>query len=206
MAIFQHSPHSRGQIPAVWLMSDERMGTAFLPSVQAMPRGSGVILRHYTLTQTDRRALFRRVRQIARRRGLMVFLAGSARQAQRWGADGYHGRINRQLKRVSVGRAQYTMLHSAPVHDRSEIAVNLSHADLFFLSPVYATSSHVGARSLGPLRCRRLAALCDAPVIALGGMTRPRFMMLSAKMRSASRRSARADIHGWAAIDALAKS
>lgn len=78
-------------------------------------------------------------------------------------------------------------------HDAREVArANAIGADLLFISPVFPTRSHPGARTLGPLGFARLARLARAPVIALGGMTARRF----ARVRPLG-------AHGWAAIDAL---
>lgn len=182
-------------MPQIWLMTDERLGPALLSSVQALPRGGGIVFRHYSLPDARRHALFMQVRRIARRRGLLLLLAGPADQARRWGADGYHLRHLRHCRRIRLG----TMLHSAPVHTPSEIAANRASSDLYFLSPVYPTRSHPGGRTLGPMRFGRLAALCRGPVIALGGMTGPRFQMLRG-------RNARSIAYGWAAISALKKA
>jgi thiamine-phosphate pyrophosphorylase len=116
----------------------------------------------------------------------MVFLAGSPEMAQRWRADGVHGHI---VRRSTIGG----LLHSAPVHDVRQIQqTNRSGADIFFLSPVFATRSHPGQRPLNPVQLRYLAGLCNGTVIYLGGMNRQRYR---------TRKNHRA--HGWAAIDAL---
>jgi thiamine-phosphate pyrophosphorylase len=145
-----------------------------------------VVFRHYHLATQQRRALFAQVLRICRRRGHIVLLAGDARTALRWHADGYHQR----------SRGETKLLHSAPVHNVREIAeVKRRSPDLVFLSPLFDTNSHPGARPLGPLMFQRLAKLVGPTrVIALGGMTRQRAMMHCPRM-----------IHGWAAIDAFRK-
>jgi thiamine-phosphate pyrophosphorylase len=75
-------------------------------------------------------------------------------------------------------------------HSLREIAAGRrARADAIVLSPVFATRSHPGARTLGPLRFRLLAARAGLPVIALGGMDAAR-----------ARRLGQAP---WAAIDGL---
>jgi len=71
-------------------MTDQRMGDALWTALGQLPRGSGVIFRHYATR--DRRALFERVRAVARKRRLVLVLAGTPRQAVAWRADGAHGR------------------------------------------------------------------------------------------------------------------
>jgi thiamine-phosphate pyrophosphorylase len=107
----------------------------------------------------------------------MLFLGGSA-EALAWGAHGSHGRATRGLP------------HSASVHNIVELrAAEAAGASFLFVSPVFDTRSHPGARALGPLRFNLLARASRLPVIALGGMNR--------------RRAARLQAYGWAAIDAL---
>jgi len=173
---------SRQPLPRLWLMTDERMGDALWVALARLPRGSGVIFRHYATR--DRRALFARVGTIARKRRLVLLLAGTPRQAVAWRADGAHGRSPHC-------RASRPLLRTAPAHDARELAATRAHAIL--LSPVFTTRSHAGARPLGPLRFAMLARRAAQPVIALGGMDARRF-----------RQVARMGAYGWAAIDALA--
>src|SRR5690606_18916823 len=92
-AMRQGQGKSRGQIPRLWLMTDERIGeAALLRAVARLPRGAAVVVRHYRLDAAARRALFGAVRRIARRRGLVLLLAGPPAQARCWGAQGHHGR------------------------------------------------------------------------------------------------------------------
>ena len=64
-------------------------------------------------------------------------------------------------------------------------------ARLVFVSPVFATRSHPGARALGPLRAAAIARGLPVLWMALGGMDAGRFRRLSGL-----------GFHGWAAIDA----
>jgi len=173
---------SRQPLPRLWLMTDERMGESLWTALARLPRGSGVIFRHYATR--DRRALFESVRMIARRRRLVLVLAGTPLQAAAWRADGAHGRSPHR-------RAARPLLRTAPAHDARELAAARAHAVL--LSPVFATRSHADARPLGRLRFAMLARRAMQPVIALGGMDARRF-----------RRLEPLGAYGWAAIDALA--
>ena len=173
--------HRRQPLPRLWLMTDERQGDALWTALERLPRGSGVVFRHYGVAPGPRRALFERVRGIARRRRLLLLLAGPPRLACAWGADGSHGR---------AGATRTQRLKSAPVHDLREIvAAEGAGADLLFLSPVFPTRSHPGARVLGRARFAMLARAARLPVIALGGMDgwRARSLRFS---------------YGWAGIDA----
>jgi thiamine-phosphate pyrophosphorylase len=159
-------------------MTDERLGERLFEAMERLPKGAGMVFRHYSLPEPERRALFEQVKSQARRRGLMLLLAGPALQACSWGADGSHG------------RGGGPGFRSAPVHNRREIrAAERAGADLLFLSPIYPTRSHPGARPLGPQRFTLLARCTQLPVIALGGMNLSR----AKRLRGA---------HGWSAVDA----
>ena len=75
-------PKRHHLLPRLWLMTDERLGNALLQTVLALPRGAGIVFRHYTTPPVERRRLFETVRAIARRRGLMLVLAGTPEQAR----------------------------------------------------------------------------------------------------------------------------
>ena len=175
------SPHP---LPRLWLMTDERVAEAeMLAAVARLPRGAGIIFRHYSHSAEKRRVLFEQVRQLARRKRLVLLLAGDARTAQAWRADGWHGRRTvRQMR---------PMLHSAPAHDIPEMRkAERAGAALLFLSPVFATRSHPGERILGRVRFGLLARQAQRAVIALGGMNAQRARSLP-------------HAHGWAGIDAF---
>jgi thiamine-phosphate pyrophosphorylase len=140
-------------LPALWLVSDERNDAVLEIELRRLPRGSGFIFRHYHLDETKRRSRFCALARLARARGQLVALAGTRRQARRWGADLAYGPDG----------------HLQPVHNLREIGRTRDAAALL-LSPVFPTRSHPGAKALGPLRFRQLAARAKVPVIALGGM------------------------------------
>jgi thiamine-phosphate pyrophosphorylase len=156
-------------------MTDERQGEGLWGALAALPRGAGIVFRHGTLGEEQRRALFERVRQHARRDGLVLVTAGGPLP----GADGVHNRRGPGLR-------------TAAAHNLRELRrAERRGVDLVFLSPVYPTRSHPHARTLGRSRFAHLARRTRLPVIALGGMDAARFRSL----RGA---------YGWAGIDAFA--
>jgi thiamine-phosphate pyrophosphorylase len=170
-------------LPAIWLVTDARNDARLDRLVARLPRGSGVIFRHYHLTDADRRARFRQVARLAGARGILIVLAGSARQARRWGADGAYG----SNKILAYGPKCPRLM---TVHNLREIGhARRARADAILLSPVFPTRSHPGRPALGPVRFRLLASRASEPVIPLGGMT-----------KTGARRLRWQD---WAAIDGL---
>ncbi len=171
-------------LPALWLISDARNDAGLEDALARLPRGSGLIYRHYHLEGPERLARFRALRRIARARGHTVVLADSALTAREWGADGIYG-APRALWPRRAG-----LIHLATAHDMAELglAARLG-ADAALLSPVFPTRSHPGGAVLGGVRFRLLARQSGLPVIALGGMS-------AAKARALR-------WHRWAAIDGL---
>jgi thiamine-phosphate pyrophosphorylase len=167
---------ARHRLPDIWLFTDERQGVALWAALAALPRGAGVIFRHYAAP--DRAALARAHRAVCRRRGLCFVVAGPPRLARAWHAAGAHGRAPGTL--------------TAPAHDAAElVAARRAGARLAFLSPLYATRSHPGARPLGRLRFGGLVRGAPLPVAALGGVG-PRDAAVLRRLGAV----------GWAAIDA----
>ena len=142
------------------------------------------MFRHYSLPPKERRERFRILARIARRRGHLVALSGTPREAREWRADGVYG-APRGLARGPA------MLRLATAHSLRDLArANPGRADLMLLSPVFPTRSHPEAAGLGPIRFRLLAARSKAPVVALGGMN--------------ARRARALGVRKWAAIQGLA--
>lgn len=169
------------RLPDLWLVSDARNDAALERVLAHLPRGSGLVFRHYHLGEPERRARYERLRRVARRRGHWVVLSGSACAARRWRADGAYGPAG------SLARGPRT-LRLVPAHSLREIGrAGGIRADAVLLSPVFATRSHPGGRNLGAVRFRLLAAKATVPVVALGGMN-------AARARSIKWRK-------WAAID-----
>ncbi|VWX53266.1 thiamine phosphate synthase [Novosphingobium sp. 9U] len=173
------------KLPKVWLVSDARIDDRLEDALRHLPRGSGFIFRHYHLPAAERHARLLALARVARSRGHCVVLSGSASEARRWRADGAYG----AAPRLASGPATQRLV---TVHSLLELgAANRTRADAVLLSPVFATGSHPGARGLGPVRFRLLAAHAQVPVIALGGMDARRARHIGAKH--------------WAAIASLAQ-
>lgn len=172
-------------LPKIWLVSDARIDDRIESALRRLPRGSGFIFRHYHLQPPERRARFVYLARVARRCGHQVVLSGTVRETRRWGADGAYG----AARKLARGPAA---LRLATAHSMRELgAANRARANAVLLSPVFATGTHPGARGLGPVRFRLLAARAQMPVIALGGMDPGRARRIGAER--------------WAAIASLAQ-
>jgi thiamine-phosphate pyrophosphorylase len=176
-------PKRQTAVPSLWLVSDARNDAALEAVLRKLPRGSGLVFRHYHLAPQQRRERFAELMTIARQCGHIVALSGNAASARHWGADAAYG-PPRQLARGPA------ILRLATAHSLREIATaRRSRANAILLSPAFPTRSHPGGKVLGPVKFRLLAARTLLPVIALGGMN--------------ARSARRIGTSRWAAVDGL---
>jgi thiamine-phosphate pyrophosphorylase len=173
----------RHPLPKIWLMTDPRIGN-LTPTIARLPRGSGIVFRHYELPEGERRRLFKSVKQAARKGRHVLILADTPARAMAWGADGAHNRsvkLSRGLRTVAVH------------HAREAALARRVRADLIFVSPVFDTRSHADAPTLGRVKLGFVAK--GQHTIALGGLSAKRFTSLAALK-----------LYGWGGIDALSLS
>lgn len=167
----------------MWLVSDARNDAMLEQAIARLPRGSGLIFRHYHLAQAQRRARLTALARLIHARGGVVVLAGDMALARAWGADGAYG----AAALVGPGGRGLRLITA---HSLRDIAgARRVRADAILLSPAFPTRSHPGAAALGVVAWRGLARHCGVPVIALGGMTAARARQIGAAH--------------WAAIDGL---
>lgn len=170
---------NNGKLPRLWFFIDDRLNvTDILAVCLALPRGSGVVVRASSAIRL--RLLLAQLRPLSRR--LVLSVSGPS-DGQGLGRHlGSRGRAQRRRGLVTASA------HSIPELRRAERA----GATLVFVSPVFATRSHPGARAMGPIRLAGLVRATWLPVVALGGMTEARW-----------RRVRPTGAYGWAAIDGL---
>jgi len=177
-------PLSLGQLPRLWLLSDERNDAVLDQGLRSFSDPIAFVFRHYHLPPAHRFARWQELRRIALAQGHLVILADDARTAREWGADGIYGAP------LALYPHRRDLLMIATAHNMREIGqANRIGADAVMLSPVFPTRSHPGARTLGATRFRHMARHSTVPVVALGGMS--------------SCTASRLDWPRWAAIDGL---
>ena len=164
----------RKTLPAVLLMTDEVRLPDPLPAAAALPRGAGVILRHYN--DPNRPHLARELASMCRRQGLYLLIAGDGRMAMRVAAHGVHFPEKRAAEsRQWRQRCPHWLITSAAHSHRSLISALHNGSDAAILGPVFSTASHPGSKPLGVVRFAALVAAAQRaqsgyPVYALGGM------------------------------------
>ena len=131
-------------LPALLLMTDEARLADPLPAANALPAGSGIILRHYGAP--ERAALARCLAAIARRRGLVLLVGEDPALARRVGAHGVH-LPERAIRRAGAVRWQRDWLITAAAHSLRRCAQPPPPVPMPLYSP--------GFRHGEPPRCPR---------------------------------------------------
>jgi thiamine-phosphate pyrophosphorylase len=170
-------------LPSIWLVSDARNDHAVDQILRRLPRGSGLIFRHYHLEGDTRRKRFDEVKRLAKGYGHTVALGSSPAMARRWGTKAVYGPAGRLARGPALCRL-------VTAHSLREIgAAHRARASAILLSAAFATRSHPGRSALGLAKFRLLASRALVPVIALGGMN--------------PRRARQLGTARWAAVDGL---
>jgi thiamine-phosphate pyrophosphorylase len=179
-------------LPRLWLFTDPVRLPDPLAAASRLPAGAAVVARGLAVPGLARLAA------LARRRRLVLLVAGDGRAALRWPGAGLHladrtSPARHLLPFLAVRARGAPRLLTQAAHGRAGLARGRRvRADAVILSPVFATRSHPGAPALGPLRWAALARPAGRPAVALGGVAGARAARLP-------RRAA-----GLAAIDGLA--
>jgi thiamine-phosphate pyrophosphorylase len=164
----------RRDLPVLWFLTDEaRVDDAF-GVLLSLPRGAGVIFRHYGAR--DRSALGGKLASACRARGLLFLVADDWRLAARVGADGVHLPEHTAVRGPTSGarlwRKQRGTLLTIAAHGAPGLArARALAADAALLAPVFPTLSHPDRRSLGLVRAAGLVRRARVPAFALGGAT-----------------------------------
>ena len=164
------------------MMTDVARFPDWRAAVEGLPPGSAVILRDYDHAQ--RATLARDMAVFCRSRQISFLVAGDAALAARLGV-GFHCpsyRLLRQPQRAASDGGG--ALKTAAVHNfRDMVCAARMGFHHVVLSPAFATESHPGAASWGPVRFLALARAghqIGLNVFALGGMSEKNWHRLSA--------------------------
>jgi thiamine-phosphate pyrophosphorylase len=143
------------------LMTDDR-DADWPAAARALPRGSVVVIR--ARDAKSRARLFAALRPIPQ---LRLLIADDPALAAK--ADGLH-LPQARMKGAPHWRAKHP--HWIITTSAHSLAALLAarEVDAIFLSPVFATASHPGAKALTPVRAAFIAAASQTPVYALGGI------------------------------------
>ena len=175
----------RQPLPRLWLMTDERLGDGLLAALARLPAGAGIVFRHYSLAEAERRALFDRVAASARRRR-----PAAARRPGRAGAQ-----PGAPTAATAAGRGRGLQERAGP-RSRARSAPPSATA------PTCSSSRRSSRRAAIPAR----EPLGLARFAWLARRTRAAGDRARRHERGARAQARRVGAYGWAGIDAWAGS
>jgi thiamine-phosphate pyrophosphorylase len=139
------------------------------PGVEALalslPRGAGLVYRAFGAVEAE--SVARRLKTIARRRGLLLLIGADAALALKIGADGVH--LPERLAGQGAGLRRKGLLVTAAAH--SPRAARVPGVDAVVVSAVFPSNSPSAGKPIGPARLAAIARATPRPVYALGGVT-----------------------------------
>jgi thiamine-phosphate pyrophosphorylase len=156
-----------------------------------LPRGAAVVYRAFGAANAV--CVGRRLRRLARRRGLVLLAGADPSLAAAIGADGVHLPERSADRAAGIRRARPGWLVTAAAHSAAAIVrARVAGADAVFVSPVFASASPSAGRPIGAVRFAAMARRAGLPVFALGGID-----------AATARRITCSGAAGLAAVDAL---
>ncbi|MFN7056185.1 thiamine phosphate synthase [Hyphomonas sp.] len=159
--------HLPAGLPPAFFLTDPARTPDPAAIAAGLPRGWGVIYRHFGAPDQEAAAL--ELAAACRARGLVLLIGADARLAMQVGADGVHwpSRLAGAARRWA-GRFG---MQTASAHGRAELARLAGlPVEAALVSAVFPSASPSAGAAMGPLRLRQLARLSPVPVYGLGGV------------------------------------
>ena len=181
------------KLPQKILVTDSNRIADPRNAVRALPSRSGVILRHYDIS--DRTGLAQELLAICRPKKIPLLIGGDARLLKYIGADGLHLPEDMLAHGLGYWRRWLgpdSLLCAAAHSPKALCKAAEAAADFALLSPVFKTESHPESKTIGIHRFANWTRNAKLPVYALGGVTHKN------KGRVLTARAT-----GWAAIGGL---
>ncbi|WP_082765242.1 MULTISPECIES: thiamine phosphate synthase [unclassified Phenylobacterium] len=178
----------RKALPALLFFTDPRRTPDPEAIAAALPPGSAIVYRHFGAPDAEARA--RRLRDIARSRGIKLLVGLDIPLAARVGADGVHLPERLAHRAGAVRRAHPQWLVTSAAH--SLAAARRGDADAVVISVALPSNSASAGAALGPIRLATTVRAAGRPAYALGGVN-----------NKTARRLLDAGLIGLAAVEGL---
>ncbi len=138
--------------PVAVFFTDRKKITDFEKIIKTLPKNSAIIIREYDLEKKDREIFAKKIINLARPQGLKILIGKDISLAKKVKADGIHFSDFDKLPLIFLKRESFTkkFLFSFACHSlKSVLKAKKLKADMVFISPIFATTSHVGQKTIG---------------------------------------------------------
>jgi len=155
-------------LPPVMFLTDETRTPNPLATVQRLPKGWGVLYRHFG--GTDSMTSGRELANCARQRGLFFSVSSDISLARKLGADGIHIPNSRlpNTRRSSLGDFVITTSVHSPSELRRAIRFGVNS---LFVSPIFESLSPSAGKSLNIFGLRGYIQKTNVDIFGLGGIS-----------------------------------
>lgn len=155
-------------LPAFFALTDPQRTPDPVALARRLPRGSGLVLRHFG--KPEHIALAGPLARIARARGLIFLVAADPELARSVRAHGVHWPQRLAHRARAWARRRPDWLMTASAHGRAAVHRPARGIGAVFLSSVFDSASPSAGAPVGPVRAARLACGARVGVYALGGV------------------------------------
>ena len=155
-------------LPGLFALTDPDRTPDPLALARGLPRGSGIIYRHFGAD--DRLSVALGLSRIARTRKLTLLIGNDPALACRVGADGVHWSEQRRPE-ARKWRTRFSVMTCAAHSRRALAGAIVCPCNAALYSTVFASKSASASNPVGALRFRSIAGQSRLPVYALGGVT-----------------------------------
>lgn len=176
----------------------------FDKTIQSLPRNSTIVIREYDLEKKLREEFARKIIQLARPKQLKILLGKDFELARKIKANGVHfsdlSKVPLQfLKKKSFPK---NFVFSISCHSfKSFLKVQKLKPDIIFVSPIFATTSHIGATTFGLKNLAKISFKAKKPKYFERWVYAPQIFALGGINLNNIKSVRKLAISGFAAID-----
>lgn len=166
-------------LPSSVFFSDRKRISNLEATIKSLPKNSAIIIREYDLDKKDREIFARKIAALARPRSLKIIVGKDIALAKKIKADGVHFSDFDSLPIQFLQKKNFAkkFIFSFACHSfKSVLLAQKLEADMVFISPAFATQSHLNTQTLGIKNLAKISlktkspSYLSLPVYALGGI------------------------------------
>ncbi|MDV7339861.1 thiamine phosphate synthase [Terasakiella sp. A23] len=158
--------------PPLFLMTDAKRLPDPSDFIPLLPKGSAVIVRHFS--EQEKTNIIFKIKPVCRKHKIKILVSDSPSLALRHQLDGVHFPEKTVRKIAGCGylrRARPSLIFTAACHSaRALNAAQKARLDAVLISPIFATQSHPGGKTLGPWTFQKLSRTKGLKTYGLGGI------------------------------------
>lgn len=155
-------------MPGLFWLTDPKRADNFEIVVPALPRGSGIIYRHFGAS--NRREIAQDLVKLCRKHGCIFLISDDPKLAKAVGATGVHWPF-RSKRAAKYWRSAF-ILQTISAHSPGELRqLDRSLFDAAIVSTVFSSESPSAGKPLGAVKFRILARSAPLPSYGLGGIS-----------------------------------